>query len=414
MKAILWLWLTLGLTALGANWPGFRGPTRQGFTDEKNLPLNWSSSSNVAWRTEIPELGWSSPIVWGDRIFLTTATESGQSARVLSIDKKSGKILWNTEVFRQVPSKKEGKNSYATPTPVTDGKLVYSIFADGSFAALDFSGKKVWENRDFKFYSQHGLGASPILHENLLIMPFDGSSQGEDKRIGWQKPWDQSFVVALDKSTGKVKWKTMRGASRIAHVTPNIWKGPNGKAEIISPAGDAIQGFNPVDGKLLWTIYSQGEGVVPSVVIGTDLIYTASGFEKSTIRAVKPGGRGEVTGTHIAWEQTRGVPQMSSFIYAKPHLYSVNAGLVSCYDEKSGEVIYQERIGGNYSASPVATSDRIYFLSEEGDGTVIKTGSTFEILAKNSLGERCQASYAVSAGHLYIRTEKALYAIGPK
>lgn len=414
MKLILRVWLLVGLSVSGANWPGFRGASRQGVTEEKNLPVHWSGTSNVLWRTEIPELGWSSPIVWGERIFLTTATEAGQSCRVLAIDKKSGKILWNTEVFRQVPSKKEGKNSYATPTPVTDGKHLFAIFADGSFAALDFNGKKVWENREFKFYSQHGLGASPILHENLLIMPFDGSSQGEDKRVGWQKPWDKSFVVALDKGTGKVKWKSMRGTSRIAHVTPNVWKGPSGQLEIISPAGDAIQGFNPADGKLLWTIYSQGEGVVPSVVIGDDLIYTASGFEKSTIRAVRGGGRGEVTGTHIVWEQTRGVPQMASFVYVAPHLYAVNAGLVSCYDGTTGEVIYQERIGGNYSASPITTGDRIYFLSEEGDGTVIKAGSNFEVLAKNALGERCQASYAAADGRLYIRSEKALWAIGSK
>ncbi len=170
------------------NWPQFRGPAFQGVSSEKNLPLKWSVTENIAWKTSLPGDSWSSPIVWGDRVFVTTATDNGVSCRVLSLERTTGKILWNKEVLQQVPRRKEGRNTYATPTPVTDGERVYACFGDGSFAALNFAGDVVWTNRDFKFYSQHGLGTSPILQHGLLIMARDGSSEGEDKKAGWQTP----------------------------------------------------------------------------------------------------------------------------------------------------------------------------------------------------------------------------------
>jgi len=208
--------------ASAENWPQFRGPTGQGISTETGLPLRWTATENVAWKTAIPGKSWSSPIVWGDRVFVTTATEEGVSCRVLSLDRKSGSVLWNKEVFQQVPRRKEGRNSYATPTPATDGARVYACFGDGSFAALNFAGEVVWTNRDYPFYSQHGLATSPILQRGLLIMSRDGSSEGEDKGLGWQKPWDQSFILALDAQTGQEIWKTRRGWSRISHGTPAL------------------------------------------------------------------------------------------------------------------------------------------------------------------------------------------------
>jgi len=185
--------LAVAATLEAANWPQFRGPTGQGHSSETGLPLKWTTTENIAWRTELPGQSWSSPIVWGERVFVTTATENGASCRVLALDRKSGKILWDKEVFQQVPRRKEGRNSYATPTPATDGERVYACFGDGSFAALNFAGEVVWTNRDYKFYGQHGLATSPILHDGLLIMARDGSSDGEDKKLGWQTPWDQSY-----------------------------------------------------------------------------------------------------------------------------------------------------------------------------------------------------------------------------
>ncbi|HYE33487.1 MAG TPA: PQQ-binding-like beta-propeller repeat protein [Methylomirabilota bacterium] len=376
-----------------------------------SVPLHWSPTNAIKWKTAIPGQGWSSPVVWGDHIFVTSATDGGTKCHVICIDRPSGKIIWDKEVFEQVPLRKEGKNSYATPTPATDGESVFAVFGDGSVVALDFSGKVRWTNRDVKFYSQHGLGASPMLWNDLLIMPYDGSSQGEDKRVGWQKPWDQSFVLALDLKTGTQRWKASRGMSRIAHVSPILFKSKE-VWQIISAAGDVVQAFDPRTGNRIWSAFSQGEGVVPSPVASSNLIYTASGFEKSTIRAIKAGGSGDVTQTHIAWEQRKAVPSMPSFVYADPHLYSITeGGVAQCLKGDTGEIVWQERIGGNHSASPVLAEGRIYFLSEEGESAVIAAAPEFKLLARNSIGERCQASIAVSSGMIFIRGEKHLFAI---
>jgi outer membrane protein assembly factor BamB len=277
---------------------------------------------------------------------------------------------------------------------------------------LDFEGKIIWTNRSYKFYSQHGYGASPLLYQDLLVVPFDGSNDGEDKRIGWKQPWDKSFVLALDVKTGKERWKTSRGQSRIAHVTPNIYRGPDGD-EIISGAGDVVQSFAPDSGKLLWTVFSHGEGVVPSIVVGKKYIFSASGFEKPTIRAVRPGGKGDVTSTHIAWEQIKGVPTVPSFVYLEPHLFTITEGGVAmCLKEENGEIVWQERVGGNHASSPVVADGKIYFLADNGECTVIEASTQFKVLARSSIEERCQASPAISNGQIFIRSEKHLWAIG--
>ena len=185
------------------NWPQFRGPDHQGHSSESGLPLKWSDTENVAWRIELPGQSWSSPIVWGNRVFVTTTLNDGVSCRVLSIDSTDGSIQWNKEVFEQTLLRKEDRNTYATPTPATDGEKVYACFGDGSFVALNYAGDIVWTNRDHPFYGQHGLGTSPILYDGMLIMARDGSSDGQDKKLGWQTPWDQSYVVAIDTATGK-------------------------------------------------------------------------------------------------------------------------------------------------------------------------------------------------------------------
>lgn len=418
MKRTLVLVFTVAFSLFGwaEDWPRFRGPNGQGISRETNLPLVWSATSNVIWKAEVPGEGWSSPIVQGDRVFVTTATEGGETCRVICLDRKTGKLLWNRSVFQQTPRRKERKNSYATPTPVTDGESVFAVFGDGSFGALTVDGMLQWTNRSFPFYSQHGLGASPILYQDLVIMPKDGSSEGEDKKVGWQKPWDKSFIVALDKKAGAVRWKTPRGMSRIAHVTPAIWV-EGGKAQLISGAGDVVQGYDPLTGERIWTAYSQGEGVVPSIVFGDGLIFTSSGFEKSTIRAFRTGGKGDVTGTHVAWEVTKGVPTQASFVYVSPYLYSVtDGGVAMCLKGATGEMVWQERIGGNHSASPVYAEGRIYFLSEEGETVVIGAGPEFKILARNSIGEgqRCQASMAVSQKQIFIRSDKNVFCLGRK
>ena len=406
------------------NWPRFRGPNGQGHSAETGLPLHWSTNSNVAWKTPIPGDGWSSPVVWGGKIFLTSATENGTKCHVFCIEAASGKILWDKPVFDQQPRRKEGKNSYATPTATTDGQHVFAVFGDGSIAALTMTGDLLWTNREVNFYSRHGLGASPILHGDLLIMSYDGSTQvaaagnypqvSDTERTGWQIPWDKSFIAALDTKTGKRVWTGKRGLSRIAHVTSFVAQ-VDGGDQLISGAGDRLGGFDLKTGALLWSIYAQGEGVTPSPVLGDGVVFASSGFEKTTLRAVKLGGaKGDVTETHIAWEQKKGCPTQPSPLYVKPQLYAItDGGVASCYNPTNGDILWQERVGGNFSASPVFADGKIYFLSEAGETTVIEAGPQFKILAKNPLGEKCQASMAVSGKRLFIRSDKNLFCIAP-
>ncbi len=412
----MWCSVTLLLmafnTTLAENWPCFRGPTRQGISNEKDVPLEWSQTSNIVWKRPIPGEGWSSPIVFDERVFVTTATDGGASFRLLCLDRLNGTVLWNKQVLRQKPGHKQNFNSYASSTPVTDGKRVYVLAFDGTLAAVSMEGNVIWSHSEFEYYSEHGLGVSPILYRDLLIVPFDGSSSGPDRKLGWQKPWDQAVILALDKNTGEVQWRGRRGSSRIAHITPQVLS-ENGRDQLVSSAGDAVQGFNLKTGERIWTVSSPGEGVVPSVVIGDGLIFTTSGFGDSTIRVVRTGGKGDVTKTHIAWESTEDVSKIPSMLYVRPFLFLVTeTGVAKCLRAETGEEIWRKRLGGRYSASPVWADGRIYFLSEKGKTTVIQAGGEFKVLAENELNEKCGASPAVSQKHIFIRSENNLYCIG--
>jgi outer membrane protein assembly factor BamB len=387
----------------------FRGPTGQGISSESQLPLTWSATKNIKWKASLPGNGWSSPIVFEDFVFITASSEEGVSCRVICVNRKDGSIAWNTEVHRQKPGPMRKQNSYATPTPVTDGKHVYSVFYDGTVTAVDFSGKIVWKNSEVKFFSLHGLGASPILANGQVIMPFDGSSR-EETQVGWKIPWDKAVVLSLDAENGSVRWKGERGPSRVGHVTPILL---NDGSQLISAGGDRVQGFDPATGKRIWSIYSQGEGVTPSPVVGDGLIYTSSGFEAPTLRAIRLGGKGDVTNTHIAWEQKRGVAALSSLLYVKPYLYSISRdNILHCIEASSGNIVWMERLSGVHWASPVYADGRIYILSEEGVTLVLRPGGKYDEIARNDLGETCLASMAVSQGNLFIRSSQHLYCIG--
>lgn len=392
------------------NWTRFRGSDGQGTSTEMALPTKWGPKENVAWKTSIPGDGWSSPVIHGKRVFVTSTTDAGKSCHMVALDAETGALLWDREVFRQQPPHKRGENSHATPTPTTDGERVYAVFSEGGIAAVTVAGEPVWTYRDIKFHSHHGLSASPILYKNLLIMPYDGSSK-EKAEIGWQKPWDGAFLIALDCASGQVRWKTPRGQSRLAHVTP-ILVNVAGKDVLVSPAGEVIQGFDPQRGTLLWTVPAIGEGVTPSPVAGDGMLFAASGFGATTLRAVRLEGGADEATRPVVWDSKKNVTTIPSPIYVKPYLYMVTEkGLACCLEAATGKLVWQERLAGTYGASPVYAGGKLYFLSESGETTVLEPGPTFRILEKNLLGEPCQASMAVSGGRLFIRTREHLFCI---
>ena len=411
----------LALPSRAENWPQFRGPTGQGVSAETSLPTEWNATKNVAWKTPVEGEGWSSPIVWDNRVFLTAARQRGTLCHVICLDRDTGKVLWDKQVLEQSAGKKERRNSYATPTPVTDGQRVYAFFGGGGAAAVDFAGNVVWTNTDDQFYSQHGLGSSPTLYKDLLFMPWDHSIRtGPELRVGWQIPWDKSYVLALDKNTGKQRFKAMRGMSRISHMTPKVVE-IDGKPQLVSAGGDVIQGFNPDTGERLWTVETYGEGVTPSPVFGNGMVFNSSGFPtpfggkqvKAAIRAFKlGGGSGDLTKSHLVWEQTQSVPMLPSLLFADNLLYSLKEdGQFQCLDPGDGKVIYRQKLKGQYAASPVFADGRIYVTADDGTTTVIGPGREFKALATNELGEKVQASLAVSGGAIFIRTDRNLFCV---
>ncbi len=400
-------------TVRGEDWPCFRGPGRQGISQEKNIPTEWGATENIRWKTAIPGAGWSSPIVFGARVFVTTALEGGSSLHLLGLDRRSGQVAWDKDITRQKAGHKQRFNSYASSTPATDGKRVYLIACDGRIFAVAMDGSTEWVNSDFEYYSEHGLAISPVLYEDLVIVAFDWSSPPPNEKVGWQEPWDKAVILAVDKNTGKTRWKGSRGSSRIAHVVPQVAR-VDGQDQLVSGAGDVIQGHDLKTGARLWTASSPGEGVVPSVVIGEGMAFTASGFGDSTIRVVRLGGKGDVTKTHIVWESKDDVPHVSSMLYVAPRLYSVTeSGIAKCFKAATGEVLWRERLAGKFSASPVWADGKVYFLGENGKTTIVEEGPQFKIVAENALNETCCASPAIAQGNIFIRTEKALYCIGP-
>ena len=403
------LWMAASDSLQAENWMRFRGPSGQGISSETELPVTWTTKNNIKWKTDLPGKGWSSPIVFKEHIFLTASTEEGVSCQVICINRKDGSTAWATEVHRQKPGPMRKQNSYATPAPVTDGKYIYSVFYDGTIIAVDFSGNIVWKNTEVKFFSLHGLGASPMMANGQVIMPFDGSSR-EETQVGWKIPWEKAVILSLDAADGSVRWKGERGKSRVGHVTPIL---VNNNSQLVSAGGDRVQGFDPITGKRVWSVYSQGEGVTPSPVVGDGLVYTSSGFEAPTLRAIRLDGKGDVTKTHIAWEQKNGVAALSSLLYVKPYLYSISRdNILHCLEATSGNIVWRQRLSGTYSASPIYADGRVYILSAEGVTLVLSPGAKYDEIARNDISETCYASMAVSQGNFYIRTARSLFCIG--
>lgn len=406
------LGVALALAAVAAagagDWPQFRGPTGQGHAPDGAAPLTWSETENIAWKTAVPGRGWSSPVIAGGLVWLTTAItdrETGTSLQLLSYDAATGDAAMDIEVLAiSDTTLLNQKNSFASPTPVIDpnGERVYVHFGAQGTAAVavggETRGEVLWRAR-FPYTSQHGNGGSPILHEGLLIVSIDG--------------YDTAFLVAVDAETGEERWRAVRPAPiSQAYSTPLAIEVGNTK-QIVNVSAFRASGHEPATGNEIWRVeYPGGFSNVSRPVYGHGLVYLSTGFNEPVLLAVRPTGEGNVTDSEVAWRLRRGAPLTVSPILVGEELYTVtDTGIATCLDALTGRIHWQHRLGGSHSASPLFAAGRIYLQNEEGLTTVIAPGPGFEQLARNELDGSTLASIAVYNGAFFLRTGTHLYRI---
>lgn len=408
------------VAAARADWPEFRGPTGDGHVNEKavGLPLTWSETNNIKWKTEIPFRGWSTPVVLGKQVWITTATVEGHDYFALGLDQETGKILFHEKVFHTDTPEPLGNgasmNCYATPSAVIEPGRVYVHFGSPGTAGLDTrTGKVLWKRNDLPCRHYRGSSSSPVVFENLLILTFDGA--------------DRQYLAALDKHTGATVWKTNRsvawndentpgpyvkdGDLRKAHGTPLIAT-VAGKPQLLSAGAKAAYGYNPRTGDELWRVEYNDYSTAPRPLFANGLAYLVTGSSKRELWAVKPDGHGVVTDTHVAWKLNSRVPRYASPLLVDGLIYlAAEESFLSAVDAGSGQVVWTERIGGKFASSPIHADGRLYFFSQEGVTTVIKPGRTLEVLARNSLDGGFMASPAADGKALYLRTKTHLYCV---
>jgi outer membrane protein assembly factor BamB len=398
--------LAAGATA-GESWPNLHGPANNSHSDAVELPVTFSETENVVWKSVIHDMGWSSPVVEGNQVWVTTATEDGKQSFALCLDRATGKIVHDLKLWETAePEQARPYNSYASPTPVIEGAFIYVHFGSFGTACLErATGKMVWSRRDLPCRHYRGPGSSPIIHGNLLIMQFDG--------------YDYQYAIALDKRTGKTVWKkdrevdygTDNGDLMKAFYTPAIFDAA-GRPQLISPTSKACLALDPATGEELWRIRYNGFSGAARPMFAHGLVYINGGQPKGELFAVRPDGAGDVTESHVVWSARRSLPAMSSPLVAGDLIFSIDdTGVATCIEAKTGNYVWEKRIGGSHSASPLLADGRIYLCNYDGNVNVLAASRDFRHLAENSLDSAIHASPAVAGKALFIRTEKQLYRI---
>ena len=386
------------------NWPCWRGPNGDGTSSEINLPVKWDSVTNVVWKITVPGTGYSSPIVWNDKIFLTTAFPATQEKVLLCYNTVNGNLLWKKTVLKTTFEQKHDNNSFASGTPSTDGTRVYVSFLDGKdivVGAYDFSGKQVWLQRPGTFLSPHGYSCSPVLFEDKVII--NGDSQGD------------SFVAALSRTDGHIIWKVSHERPAHSFSTP-IFRKMAGKMQMIFCGNKEIASYNPGDGSRYWFVNGPSEDFCSSPVYNekSGLVLVSSAWPVRNLVAIKPDGQGDVTNSHVVWQSRKGAYYVPSPVCTDDYLFTtMTTGEVNCIEVATGNILWVKNLGMQYS-SPVLANGLVYMPNDDGVITVIKPGPRFEYVAKNSIGERMNASPAISRGKIYIRGYQHLYCIGNK
>jgi len=416
LSALVTLAILPAPTNAEENWTGYRGPTDQGHSDAKGLPLKWGEGENIKWKTEIVGKAWSSPVIWGDKIWLTNAPEDGSTLSAVCIDKNSGKIIHNKRLHVVAAMQYcHPFNSYGSPSPVIEDGRVYVSFGSPYTACLDSeTGEVIWERTDFVCNHFRGPGSSPFIYKDLLMLHFDGS--------------DQQYIVAMNKKTGETVWKTERsvdfqdtdpktgkpereGDWRKAYSTPLIAKAGD-RDVLVSLGSMALYGYEPDTGKELWRVEKlRSHSGACRPITGHGLVFAPMGAGGELV-AVKPDGKGVVTDSHVVWRYKRVVPKRPSPLLVDGLIFMVeDGGIAACVEANTGGEVWKERLGGNYSASPIYADGRIYFFDQDGKSIVIEPAREFKKLAENQLDQGCMASPAVSGKALFVRTKTHLYRI---
>lgn len=403
----IWFGLSWITAAADENWPEFRGPRGNGIAEAKGLPLRWSETENIRWKTAIHDKGWSSPVIWGDQVWLTTAHEKGYDFYAIAVDRHTGRILHDLKLFTaEKPDDISRYNSYASPTPAIEEGRVYVHFGSFGTACLDTrTAEVIWKRTDLPCNHWRGPASSPVIYQNLLFLTFDG--------------YDQQYVVALDKLTGKTVWKRDRnieygtddGDLKKAFSTPSVFE-INGQPQLVSPSAAATIAYDPFTGEEIWRVYHGGMNEAMRPIRGHGLIFLNSGHTLNLL-AVREGLKGDLTESGIVWKTPRGAPSRPSPLLIGDSLYVVSdQGVATCLDARSGKMIWQERLGKATSASPVFADGRIYSPDEDGRTFVYAASRQFQLLATNPLDAGCRASPAVVGDAIYLRTYTHLYCIG--